>query len=108
MSEISDAFRRAKNHATRLGAHLRTAHDAVLAGDLDTAQKTMRVAERSHDFLTDSLGSLAEAIGEHDPSINPTAALGAQASDGQSPRGADAIVERLLAGFRRDARERRR
>lgn len=96
MSEVSDAFRRAKNHATRLGAHLRDAHDAVLAGDLDGAQKFMRSAERSHDYLQDAHAALAEA-------------LGAQASDGQTPRAStEAVVNRLLASFRRGAREQRR
>ncbi len=104
MSKIRDAFKRAQHHGEQLGTHLHNALDAHVYADSDALGKHLRAAERSQDLLKAAHRDLEAAIGTgHDPAANPSAAMGAQTSDGQSPRAftPDQIRQRdQLAGCR--------
>ncbi len=97
---MRSALSRAKSHARTIAQHVRDARQALANGDTDVAGKHIRAASRWGDYLEIAHDDLADALG-HDPDANPTAAMGAQTSSGQSPRDAVTWAARLFAPERR-------
>ncbi len=101
MSEaLKSALARARSHAKTIGGHLRDARDALANGDPELAAKHVNAAQRWHGYLESAHDDLGDALG-NDPVSNPTAAMGAQVSNGQAPRDAEKWATRLFAPGRR-------
>lgn len=103
---MSDALDRARKHARTIGRHISDALDAQAAGDHEALARHLRAAQQAHVWLGSAHSALEDEIGTgHDADANPTAATGAQTSDGQQPRDASAtVVTRLCDSFRSGAR----
>lgn len=86
-SDIREALKRSQHHAEQLGKHLRNAEDAHINADDDAVGKHLRAAKRSHDLLTTAHKTLDRAVANvAGAEINPSAAEGAQVSDGYEDR----------------------
>jgi len=79
MSESSRALEQARWSHGEIGEGLRRALDADINADSTSVRRYLRDALKSHGDQDSALYTL-----EHDPAINPNAAMGAQVSDGQS------------------------
>jgi hypothetical protein len=89
-------------HLEEANRHLDAAIQHHEDGSYHAARYRVGQAKKSvEDALGAELSSPAAAV-------NPTAAQGAQTSDGHSPRAADPFVGRLLASVRAGARELKR
>ncbi len=79
----------ARQHAEAVAAYLKRAGTAHAEGDDATVQRCHQAATRACSALDAAHDSLEHALSESDeidPVANPTAAQGAQVSNGQSPR----------------------
>src|SRR5579883_642539 len=84
---MSDALARAKRHARTIGRNLSDALDALATGDHETVASHLRAAQQAHTWLGSAHAALEEELeSRHDQEANPSAAMGAQTSDGQHPR----------------------
>ena len=102
-----DSLAAAREHAAAIGDHARKALTAHVDGDGTATRRHLRELAAAHGKLRDAHDAIARSIRDepdsHDPITNPTAAQGAQTSNGQSPRGLspDQIRQRdQLAGCR--------
>jgi hypothetical protein len=78
-----------RQHAQALATHLKRAGTAHAEGDDATVKRCHQAATRACSALDAAHDSLERSLSESDeinPAANPTAAQGAQVSNGQSPR----------------------
>lgn len=97
-TKTTAALNRAREHAATIGEHAKLGLAAEVDGDSTAARRHLRAIAAAHTKLEgahDAIDrSLASASGE-DPITNPTGAMGAQTSSGQSPRDSSPEAVRL-------------
>ncbi len=85
-----DSLAAAREHASAIGDHARKALAAHVDGDGSATRRHLREVAAAHAKLRDAHDAIARSIRDepdgHDPAVNPSAAMGAQTSAGQSPR----------------------
>lgn len=87
MSDVP-AFTRARELAAAMGERIKRALEAHVSADSTALGRHLRALETAHARLADAHDDLERALadGGSDPTVNPTGAMGAQTSAGQSPR----------------------
>jgi len=87
---IDDALAHARDHAGAIREHSAKALRAHDSDDYSAARNHLRAVLQTCDHLRGAHEALARALEpepeSHDPTVNPTAAQGAQVSDGREPR----------------------